>query len=218
LAIQEIERASTVDKVVAMLRQAILEGELPPGEALREVSLSLRVGVARSTIREALRVLATDGLVARRPHRGLEVRHLTRAEVEDIFAARRVLEREAARAAAVCAEAQLGTLLGWFQAYQEAASRSDVSSAARAHVEFHTAMVGLTGSRRLAETERSLMRDLQVVISSIDKDSDDLPKEIEKHRVLAALFRERDVAGATRQLEADLDHAMAFVFRHAADG
>ena len=217
MAIHAIDRSSTVDKVVAMLRQAMFEGDLPPGEILREVSLSQRLGVARSTVREALRVLATDGLVARMAHRGLAVRHLTMAEVEDIFAARRVLEREAARAAGTCPDHLLQAVADAFADYAEAASRDDVASAARAHVEFHAAMVGLTGSRRLAETERSLMRDLQLVISSIDKDSDDLPKEIVKHRVLADLFQQRKVEEVTRQLEADLDHAKAFVIRHAVD-
>jgi DNA-binding GntR family transcriptional regulator len=195
----------------------MFDSELPPGETLREVSLSQSLVVARSTIREALRVLATDGLVARLPNRGLAVRHLTTAEVEDIFAARHVLEREAARAAESCPEEALLALAQAFDAYAEAASRGDTSLAATAHVDFHAAMVGLTGSKRLAETERSLMRDLQLVITTIDKNSDDLPKEIEKHRALTKLFCERKIPETIRCLEIDLDHAKAFVIRYAVD-
>lgn len=195
----------------------MFDGDLPPGEALREVLLSQSIGVARSTIREALRVLATNGLVARMPNRGLAVRHLTIAEVEDIFTARQVLEREAAKAAGTCPEERLQEFSRAFDAYADAVSRNDASASANGHVEFHTAMVGLTGSRRLAETERSLLRDLQLVIASIEKSSDDQPKEVEKHRKLLRLFCERNVAEAIECLEGDLDHAKAFICRHAID-
>ena len=95
------------------------------------------------------------------------------------------------------------------------ATTGDPAQAADAHVEFHTVMVGLTGSRRLAETERALMRDLQLVIASIDKSSDDLPQEIRKHALLCELFCQRQVQPAIASLEEDLRHAKAFVIRHA---
>jgi DNA-binding GntR family transcriptional regulator len=217
VGITEIDRSTTVDRVVAVLRQAMFDGGLIPGEPLREIALSQKLRVGRSTIREALRALVTDGLVARMPNRGLVVRHLTMAEVTDIFTARHLLECGAAQAAAGCSGEALEELRRAFEAYEDAAARSDTSQAAMAHVEFHAVMVGLTGSQRLAETERSLMRDLQLVISTIDRSSDDLPKEVEKHRVLTDLFCRRDVAGLTAQLEADLDHAKLFVARNAAD-
>ena len=216
MEITEIDRSTTVDRVVAMLRQAMFNGDLVPGEPLREIALSQKLRVGRSTIREALRALVTDGLVARMPNRGLMVRHLTVAEVEDIYTARHLLECGAAQAAASCSEAALGELRRAFEAYEDAAARADTAMAAWAHVEFHAVMVGLTGSQRLAETERSLMRDLQLVISTIDRDSDDLPKEIEKHRVLTELFCARRVEEAIVQLREDLQHARTFVVRHAA--
>jgi DNA-binding GntR family transcriptional regulator len=86
-----------------------------------------------------------------------------------------------------------------------------------AHVEFHAVMVSLTGSQRLVETERSLMRDLQLVIRTIDKSSDDLPREIEKHRILTDLFCQRKVQEAILCIESDLDHAKSFVIKRAAD-
>lgn len=214
----EIDRSTTVDRVVAVLRKAMFDGSLVSGEPLREIALSQKMRVGRSTIREALRALVSDGLVARMPNRGLVVRHLTPEEVEDIFTARHFLECGAAQAAASCGEPAMAALRKAFEAYEDAAAGADTSLASVAHVEFHAVLVGLTGSQRLAETERSLMRDLQLVISTIDRSSDDLPKEIEKHRVLTDLFCRRDVAGLTAQLEADLDHAKEFVLRKVADG
>jgi DNA-binding GntR family transcriptional regulator len=217
LGIKEIDRSTTVDRVVAALRQAMFDGDLVPGEILREIPLSQKLGVARSTIREALRALATDGLITRLPNRGLAVRHLTVAEVEDIYTARHVLECEAARAATTCSDEALAALKRAFDAYANSANQTDDSLTVMAHVEFHAVMVGLTGSQRLVETERSLMRDLQLVIRTIDKSSDDLPKEIEKHRILTDLFCQRKVQEAIACIEADLNHAKGFVIKRAAD-
>jgi DNA-binding GntR family transcriptional regulator len=151
------------------------------------------------------------------PNRILAVRHLTIAEIEDIFTARLVLERAAAGAAASCPDAALKRLEEAFERYSDTATKGDASSAANAHVEFHAAMVGLTGSQRLADSERSLMRDLELVLALVEKSSDDLPREIEKHRVLARLFRERLVQEAMACLEADLNHSRSFAIRFALD-
>ena len=217
MKITKIERSTTVDKVVAVLRKAMFKGDLSPGEPLREVSLSKHLGVARSTIREALRVLATDGLVVRMPNRILAVRHLTRAEIEDIFTARLELEWAAARASAYCPDEALQAFSDAFEAYRDAASQEDESLSVAAHVALHAAMVGLTGSQRLAETEATLMRDLELVIALIDKTSDDLPKEVEKHRILRDLFCKRMVQEAMACLEADLNHTRSFAVKYAVD-
>jgi DNA-binding GntR family transcriptional regulator len=206
-----------VDKVVAALRQAMFDGELNPGVQLREAALSQSLAVARSTIREALQVLTADGLLIRIPGRGVAVRQLTTAEVEDIYKARLILETQAARAAQFCSEEALEQLRHAMDVYDRAASTGDPSRAANAHVEFHATLVGLIGSQRLAETERALMRDLQLAIASIDKSSDDLPSEISKHRRLCELFCNRRVDEAIAALEADLAHAQAYVIRHAVD-
>jgi DNA-binding GntR family transcriptional regulator len=217
VTISEIDRSTTVDRVVAVLRQAMFDGDLVPGEPLREIPLSQKLRVGRSTIREALRALATDGLVQRLASRGLVVRNLTVAEIDDIFIARHFLECGAAKAAASCPDAALETLRRAFEAYADAADKADASQAAVAHVEFHGAMVALAGSQRLAEAERSMMRDLQLVITTIEKSSDDLPREIEKHRVLLDLFCQRKVREVIAQIEIDLDHSRRFAVRNAAD-
>ena len=85
------DRSTIVDRVVANLRQAMFDGVIEPGEPLREIQLSQTLGVSRSTIREALQVLASDGLVVRPPNRGAIVRHLAPGDVDDIFSARHVL-------------------------------------------------------------------------------------------------------------------------------
>lgn len=210
-----IDRSTTVDRVVAGLRQAMFDGEIVPGEQLREAELGRLLGVARSTIREALQALATDGLVTRLPNRGAVVRQLTIADVDDIFRARLVLERTGVEAARVCPEESLREVGRAMDRYAEAASAGDRAAASNAHVAFHCAVVALLGSPRLVEAQRSLMRELQLAIATIDRTSDDLPVQIREHRTLFEFLQNRQVDEAARFLESDQAHAKAYVLKGA---
>lgn len=84
-------------QVVSELRRSILSGRLNPGERLVERELIAMMGVSRTVIREALRQLESEGLVAIIPNKGPVVRELTLEEARDLYAIRAVLEGLAAR-------------------------------------------------------------------------------------------------------------------------
>jgi DNA-binding GntR family transcriptional regulator len=85
--------------VADKLRQAILQGELRPGDRLDQARIAALLQVSRSPVREALRSLASENLIRVVPHRGAVVAELTQEEIEDIFYIRIVLEGRAARLA-----------------------------------------------------------------------------------------------------------------------
>lgn len=95
---------STTDRVVDALRTRMLEGALAPGVALREVSVAAELEVSRNTLREALRLLTSEGLVVQSPNRGASVKNFTVSEVRDIYRTRRVLEVQAATESAVATD------------------------------------------------------------------------------------------------------------------
>src|ERR1700751_5478542 len=95
----QIHRLSVADQVAAILRQRILDGELRPGTALQEVSVSSSLGVSRNTMREAVRILAIEGLLKKNPHRGVAVAQLSLEDVQEIYHLRRMLEIPAVLAA-----------------------------------------------------------------------------------------------------------------------
>ncbi len=212
-----IDRLTTVDKVVAALRQAMFEGNINPGEQLREITLSQIFSVSRSTIREALRILTSNGLTVYSPNQGVTVRQLTIAEIDDIFLARSVLETRAVQAAKDCSAISLDTLQTAMRNYAETIKTNNPLNAADAHVEFHSEMVGLIGSERLMRTERSLMRDLQLTIASIDKKRDDLAKEIAKHDRLTQLLINQELEEAIEFVNTDLVVAKRFVIMQISE-
>src|SRR5262249_58902866 len=87
-----IQRQSTTDQAADAVRQAILSGRLLPGTPLREAALAAELGVSRSTLREAARVLASEGLVRYQMNRGIVVADITGPDAAVIYAARAALE------------------------------------------------------------------------------------------------------------------------------
>ena len=88
------------DRAYDVLRDEIVDWELPPGSVLAEVEQSLRLGVSRTPLREALARLTADGLVAQQAGRGLVVSDVSLDNIRELFEVRRALEEQAARLAA----------------------------------------------------------------------------------------------------------------------
>ena len=80
------------DVVFNTLRQAILRGELKPGERLMEIQLANKLGVSRTPIREAIRKLELEGLVLMIPRKGAEVAKISESNLRDVLEVRRSLE------------------------------------------------------------------------------------------------------------------------------
>ena len=80
------------DVVFKTLREAILKGNLAPGERLMEIQLANQLGVSRTPIREAIRKLELEGLVIMIPRRGAEVARITEKDLKDVLEVRTSLE------------------------------------------------------------------------------------------------------------------------------
>ena len=93
-------RESLAEGVFHTLRKAILDGELEPGEWLRQETLADELEVSQATVRDALNQLVGDGLAVRIPYKGVHVATLSHSELEDIYEMRAVLEGLAAKSAA----------------------------------------------------------------------------------------------------------------------
>ncbi|GLZ54413.1 GntR family transcriptional regulator [Actinomycetospora sp. NBRC 106378] len=91
---------NATEEAARRLRSDIVGGALAPGERLVEARLSQRYGVSRVPVREALRVLASEGLVVVEAYRGARVASLSADEAEDLFEVRETVERTSARRAA----------------------------------------------------------------------------------------------------------------------
>lgn len=205
---------SSVAKVAASLRRAIFDGTFLPGDQLKEVALSRSLGVSRGSVREALRILSTEELVAHLPNKGASVRQLDLEEIEDIFLTRHILEIRACESIPTASDSLLNDLVEKTEAYEAVGNLDDPVTIADAHINYHKALVGLTGSKKLAELEESLMRTLQVIIACIENDRDDTQNEIANHKQMTGIVLAGDIAGAKKWVEDYIPNGKDFVIQH----
>lgn len=210
LATIGIERSSTVDQVVAALRHAILDGRLPPGSPLKEVSLATSLGVSRGTVREALRVLASDALVVHQVHRGATVARLDRADAADAFLARIPIECAAAEQVARTGE-RLPELHGALAEMAAAAGTSDVARFVDAHSSFHAVLVGVLRSRRLDRFHVTLQAELRLSLATIERITDSMTETTDDHRGLVDVLARGDAEAARQAMADHLRHGAADV-------
>src|SRR3954447_21972518 len=123
--LSSVERASMTEQVLRELREAIVEGRIPQGEALREVSLAATLGTGRSAVREAVRQLIQEGLVDYEPHRGAFVRVMSLADRLDVYVAREAIETGAARRILDAAPPDLSDVRRALEALRDAAHEQD---------------------------------------------------------------------------------------------
>jgi DNA-binding GntR family transcriptional regulator len=147
------------------LRSMIMSGELLPGDRLPENSLTAQLGVSRSPLREAMSVLEQEGLIVQAPRRGAVVAPLTAHDIYEIYSLREQLEELAVRLGVpVVDEGRLDRLRTSYAAL-EAATGDDQSEHTRLAFEFHLALVGLAGHRRVEDAFRSLSLQMQLCMA-----------------------------------------------------
>ena len=167
-----LERISTTDQVVQVLREKILAGELPPGTALPEVSLSDSLGISRNTLREAVRTLAAEGLLRRSAHRGAMVAELTEEEAREIFRVRRLLELAAIEEAPKRKRPDVNRLREQVKNLAHAIELRNWRKIVEHDLAFHQALVGFLGSTRLEHFYWMLLSELRVEFVSLDRSQD----------------------------------------------
>ena len=128
------------DVVFNTLREAILRGELKPGERLMEIQLANKLGVSRTPIREAIRKLELEGLVLMIPRKGAEVAQITEKSLRDVLEVRRALEDLAVQLACLRMSPQtVQNLKEAAKAFEKVLGDEDITAVAEADVAFHMA-------------------------------------------------------------------------------
>lgn len=145
------------DVVFNTLRQAILRGEMEPGERLMEIQLAQKLGVSRTPIREAIRKLELEGLVIMIPRKGAEVAHITEKDMRDVLEVRSTLEELAVTLACknVTTE-KIDELKAANKVFESAIVSKDVVNIVDADVQFHDIIYAMTDNQRLIQIINNL--------------------------------------------------------------
>ena len=187
------------DVVFNTLRQAILTGELKPGERLMEIHLANKLGVSRTPIREAIRKLELEGLVTMIPRRGAEVAQITEKSMNDVLEVRRAMD-------ALCVELacdritpeELQDLKKACDTFEAAVKTDDIKQIAQADVAFHDIIYAATDNRRLIQLLNNLREQMYRYRIEYLKKKECYPQLLEEHQTIIDSIESRDKGRATQ--------------------
>lgn len=173
------------DVVFNTLREAILKGELKPGERLMELQLAAKLGVSRTPIREAIRMLEQEGLAVTIPRKGAEVARMTEKDMEDVLQIREALDELAARIACEqITEEQLAELRETMHEFEESTKTANVRKIAEADVRFHDIIYQSTGNPKLVNMLNNLREQMYRYRVEYLKDESNYPTLMQEHKAI----------------------------------
>ena len=207
-----LTQVSLRDRVMAAVRDAVVRGEFRPGEKVPESELAVQLGVSRTPVREALRVLEYQGLVVTRPKNGTFIADPDEAALRNGLSVRACLEQLALREvmtndepegwATMCDE--LGEQL---DRMDEATKKRDPAGATEADIRWHELLVGAASNpplMRAWHTVGSPTLVWSVEIKQYPLQSSDWVGALAEHRRLLSIFRDGDVEASVRAIEAHI--------------
>jgi DNA-binding GntR family transcriptional regulator len=194
-----------------LIRAAIVEGRLQPGERLKEERLARELGVSRTPIREALLFLEAEGTVVLQPNRGATVRRFTPEEIRDAYDLRALLEGHAARRAAERIGPGELDALAESCARFEALQAGEVAELARENHLFHHTILEAAGSERLGSMVRGVV-ELPLVYKAFFWYSPEQQRlSAHHHRRLERALRDRDARRAELLMQEHVFEARDFL-------
>lgn len=193
------------DVVFNTLREAILRGDLEPGERLMEIALANRLGVSRTPIREAIRKLELEGLVVMIPRRGAQVASITKKDLQDVLEVRSSLEVLATELACErITPEQLDSLKSALSRFESVLGNSDVSVIARADVDFHDVIFESTNNARLVQILNNLREQMYRYRLEYLKDFSSHGQLLEEHKRLVEAIAAHDRQKAVEIIKAHI--------------
>lgn len=161
------------DVVFKTLRQAILKGELEPGERLMEIQLAERLGVSRTPIREAIRKLELEGLVLMIPRKGAEVAKISESNLRDVLEVRRSLEELAIDLACQrMTVEELDELKKVEGLFEQAVKKGDAMEIAQTDERYHEIIYNSTKNQKLVQILNNLREQMYRYRLEYIKDAD----------------------------------------------
>ncbi|HZN87245.1 MAG TPA: GntR family transcriptional regulator [Burkholderiales bacterium] len=199
--------ASLHEEVAARLRTMVFERQLEPGQWIDELALARDWQISRTPLREALKVLAAEGLVTLVPRQGCRVTELSEDDAEALFPVMALLEgRCAFEAARKATPADVEALRGLHEALETHAAANNIDGYYRANHEFHCRVQALADNRWLDRATSDLRKFVRLLRGRQLNWPGRVEQSIREHRTLFAAIAKGDAPRAERLMH---DHLMA---------
>ncbi len=200
--LQEIANAPLQSRIADVLREAILCGDLRPGQALTEVSLSQQLQVSRAPVREAFRSLVKEGLLESVPYKGTRVRPLSRTDIDETYSLRGQLEAFAVTRIVGRAEpVDFTSLEASCRTMQNLAASGDVAELNREDERFHKTLIELADHALLMSVWTTLALRVRQIMALRNRQNQDPMEVALNHPPIVAALKNKDLSTALGYLE-----------------
>ena len=189
-----------------------MEIELKPGERLMELQLAAKLGVSRTPIREAIRMLEQEGLAVTIPRKGAEVARMTEKDMEDVLEIREALDELAAKIACTrMTEDQLKQLETIKETFVESTRSHDVKRIAEADVSFHDVIYEATGNPKLVSMLNNLREQIYRYRVEYLKEEKNYPTLIGEHEAIVEALYARNQDEVVRAMHTHIENQASAV-------
>jgi len=210
--------ASLRNKVFKYIKSQIISGAYGPGETLLESKLADELGVSRTPIREAIRLLEMEGLVETTTKKGASVLGISQQDVEDIYAIRQLVEGLAARwAAERLSAADLKELQKTYELMEFYAQKHEVEEIAELDNKFHQMIYEAAGSKILYLTLRNLHQYVQIARLKSLSMQNRLALTLSEHRAILEAFEAKDADAAEKAMTEHVRQAYQNIHRQQGE-
>ncbi|HQX83292.1 MAG TPA: GntR family transcriptional regulator [Vicinamibacterales bacterium] len=203
-------------EVAERLRERIFSHELPPGTWVDEQALAEHYGISRTPLREALKVLASEGLVTLKPRRGCYVTEISERDLDEVFSVMALLEGESAR---VCADrasdADLQRLRDVHADLERAATASDINGFFEANQAFHLSIHEIADNRWLLHVIEDLRKVIKLSRHHSLFSEGRLEQSLAEHRDILEALLARDATMAETRMRSHIRSGRAALARSA---
>ncbi len=213
---EPIRSRSLRDRVINVLRDAIISGELMPGQPLVGTELASQIGVSQATLRDAIYALSLEGLVDTVAYHVSTVKKLSKKDIEDLFNVRSMLEAYAIRQIVLRDQAaqathQLYTICDEMDDAADLGSLTEVNQIDR---KFHDTLIEHSGNELLAVLWNSVAQRVQQVMSLSNRQQGNLRQIAHNHRRIAQVIENGDAEAAVDLMKTHIN----FVADEIAEG
>ena len=194
--------------VFESLHEAIISGQLSPGERMMEIQLAEEMGVSRTPIREAIRKLELEGLVLMIPRKGAYVAGLSMKDIADVFEIRRALEGLAAELAAErITDEELEELERYLVKIAEEIEAQDLDKVVAIDTDFHTLIYNASRNQRLTQIISNLREQIQRFRTTSLSYPGRMKSALEEHRKIVEAIATRDGEMARKIAQEHIENA-----------
>jgi DNA-binding GntR family transcriptional regulator len=214
-----IPRQTLHQHVVARLRQLIVEGQVAPGAKLNERALCEQLHISRTPLREAIKMLAAEGLVELLAHRGAVAAQLSEQDVADTFEVISGLEGQAGElAAGRISDTERAQIEALHREMLAAHARRDLPAYYRMNAQIHDLINAAARNPVLTQTYRTINARLQALRFRSNFDEAKWARAVAEHQRMLELLAARDGPGLRALLVAHLEHKRDAVLDLMRDG